>query len=183
MARARIIALGLVTLAYPFLVYWAMGRFQPRWMSLLLLLLALLRATSTRQPIWWAAAAGAGILSLLTTLFNQSLPLKLYPALMNFVMLLMFASSLRFGPPVVERLARLQDPDLPAFAVRYTRQVTWVWCGFFLGNGSAALVTALWASDRIWSLYNGGVAYGLMGLLFVGEWLLRGRIKAVHAHD
>lgn len=182
MTRIRALAFGLLTVAYPLLVYLAMGRFEPRWMALLLFALALLRALTSRQPLWMAAAAGAGVLALLTTLLNQALPLKLYPLLVNVVMLLVFATSLRFGSPVVERLARLQEPDLPPFAVAYTRKVTQVWCGFFVLNGGLALVTALWASDRTWALYNGLLAYVMMGVLFAGEWLVRRRVKAAHAH-
>lgn len=181
MTRIRALAFGLLTLAYPLLVYLAMGRFEPRWMALLLFTLALLRALTSRQPLWMVAAAGAGVLALLTTLLNQTLPLKLYPLLVNVVMLLVFATSLRFGPPVVERLARLQEPDLPPFAVAYTRKVTQVWCGFFVLNGGLALVTALWATDRTWALYNGLLAYVMMAVLFAGEWLVRRRVKAAHA--
>ena len=182
MARVRVVALGALTLAYPLLVYLAMGRFEPRWMALLLFALATLRALSARQPMWWVAAAAAGVLALLSTVFNQLLPLKLYPALVNVVMLALFGASLRFGPPLVERLARLQDPVLPPYAVAYTRRVTQVWCGFFVFNGALALVTALWMSDRAWALYNGLLAYGLIGLLFAGEWLVRQRVKAAHRH-
>ena len=53
MARVRVVALGALTLAYPLLVYLAMGRFEPRWMALLLFALATLRALSARQPMWW----------------------------------------------------------------------------------------------------------------------------------
>lgn len=182
MARARVAAFGLVSLAYPLLVYLAMGRFEPRWLALLLFALAVLRALTTRQALWWCAAAGAGLLAVAATVFNEALPLKLYPALVNAVMLAMFATSLRFGPPLVERLARLQEPDLPPFAVVYTRRVTQVWCGFFVLNGGLALVTALYASDRIWALYNGVLAYVMMGALFAGEWCVRRKVKAAHAH-
>ncbi len=182
MARARMVVVAALSLAYPVLVYVAMGRFEPRWLSLLLFGLAVLRALSTRQPLWWAAAAGAGLLAGLATVLNQALPLKLYPALVNVVMLVVFATSLRFGPPLVERLARLQEPDLPDFAVAYTRRVTQVWCGFFVLNGGLALFTALYASDRVWMLYNGMLAYVMMGVLFAGEWLVRRRVKAAHAH-
>jgi uncharacterized membrane protein len=65
---------------------------------------------------------------------------------------------------------------MPPHGVIYTRKVTWAWCGFFALNGTAALVTALWASERIWALYNGLVAYVLIGLLFAGEWLVRQRV-------
>jgi uncharacterized membrane protein len=182
MTRLRMVVFGALSVAYPLLVYLAMGRFDPRWLALLLFGLALLRALATRQPIWAVTAAGAGLLALLATTFSQTLPLKLYPLLVNVVMLLVFATSLRFGPPLVERLARLQEPDLPDFAVAYTRRVTQVWCGFFVLNGSLALVTALWASDRTWALYNGLLAYVMMGVLFAGEWLVRRRVKAAHAH-
>ena len=77
MARARVVVVAALSLAYPVLVYAAMGRFEPRWLSLLLFGLALLRALTTRQPLWWAAAAGAGLLAALATLLNQALPLKL----------------------------------------------------------------------------------------------------------
>ena len=159
-----------------------LGRFEPRWLALLLLALALLRAAATRQAMWLAAAGGAGLLAALATWFNDALPLKLYPALVNAVMLVVFAISLRFPPSAVERLARLGDPDLPPEGVLYTRRVTQVWCGFFIVNGILALVTALWASDRVWAIYNGLLAYGLMGLLFGGEWLVRQRVMATHRH-
>ena len=61
-----------------------------------------------------------------------------------------------------------------------TRTVTKVWCGFFVANGLAALGTALWASPKVWSLYNGVVAYLLMGVLFAGEYLVRLRFKRLH---
>ena len=53
----------------------------------------------------------------------------------------------------------MQEPDLDARGQAYTRRVTQVWCGFFVLNGSLALATALWASEEIWALYNGLIAY------------------------
>lgn len=155
-----------------------LGRFEPRWLAVLLCALALLRAFATRERIWLFAAAGTALLALWATAFNASLPLKLYPALVNAAMLLLFGLSLRFPPTVVERLARLQEPDLPPEAVGYTRRVTQMWCGFFILNGGIAVITALWSSERVWALYNGLIAYVLMGTLFAGEWLVRQRVKA-----
>ncbi|TWI13316.1 hypothetical protein [Aerolutibacter ruishenii] len=168
----------LLSLAYPLAVYAMLGRFEPRWLAVLLFALALLRAFATREKHWLWAALGTGLLAAWAMLANAALPLKLYPALVNGVLLLVFGLSLRFGAPVAERLARLQQPDLPAAAVAYTRRVTQVWCGFFVLNGSLALATALWASERVWALYNGLVAYGLIGTLFAVEWLVRQRVKA-----
>lgn len=81
---------------------------------------------------------------------------------------------------MVERLARLREPDLPLVAVAYTRRVTQVWCVFFIINGALAFATAVWASDAVWSLYTGVIAYILMGLLFGAEFLFRLRFKRLH---
>ena len=171
--------LWLCTLLYPLAIYFGLARFEPRSLALLLLGLAVLRLWVTRERVWVAAAAGAGVLVALTMIGNHKLPLKLYPVVVNAVMLSLFALSLRYPPTVIERLARLQHPQLPPSGVAYTRRVTQVWCGFFVFNGSLALITALYASDATWALYNGLLAYLLMGLLFAGEWLLRPR----HEHD
>jgi len=165
--------LWLATLLYPLAIYFGMGRFEPRWLALLLLGLALLRLLVTRENVWIAAAAGAAVLVAASMVSNSGLPLKLYPALVNAVMLVIFGLSLRYPPSVIERLARLQHPDLPQEGIAYTRRVTQVWCGFFVLNGGIALYTAVWASAAIWALYNGLIAYVLMGLLFAGEWLVR----------
>lgn len=183
MNRVRAALFIALSLAYPLVVYLALGRFEPRWLALLLVALALLRALATRQPVWLAAAAGAVLLAVLTSIFNDALPLKLYPALVNAVMLAVFAVSLRFPPTVVERIARLTEPELPPRGVAYTRRVTQVWCVFFIFNGALALATALWTTDRIWALYNGLIAYVLMGSLFAGEWLVRQRVRAVQRND
>lgn len=183
MNRVRAALFIALSLAYPLVVYLALGRFEPRWLALLLVALALLRALATRQPVWLAAAAGAVLLAVLTSIFNDALPLKLYPALVNAVMLAVFAVSLRFPPTVVERIARLTEPELPPRGVAYTRRVTQVWCIFFIFNGALALATALWTTDRIWALYNGLIAYVLMGSLFAGEWLVRQRVRAVQRND
>jgi len=174
--RLSAILFVVISAAYPLLVYAALGRLSPRWLALLLVALAALRATAARQPFWWAVTGGAAVLALSSFFADALAPLKLYPVLVNAVLLLVFAASLRWPPSAVERIARLRHPDLPPRGVAYTRRVTWVWCGFFTVNGALALTTALWASERIWALYNGLIAYGLMGLLFAGEWLVRRRV-------
>jgi len=35
----------------------------------------------------------------------------------------------------------------------------------------------IWAPLSWWTLYTGLIAYGLMGLLFAGEWLVRQRVR------
>lgn len=180
--RWRIALVWLATLLYPLVIYFGLGRFEPRWLALLLLAIVLARAAISRDPVWLAAAAGALILVVVSALANQILPLKLYPVLVNAVMLGVFSLSLRHPPSAIERIARLREPDFPPEAIVYTRKVTIVWCLFFIANGAIAFATALWASDRVWATYNGLIAYLLMGLLFVGEWLVRQRVRARSGH-
>lgn len=175
-------AFAALTLLYPLLVYLGLSHFEPRWLALLLLAFALVRLGASRQPLTWAVALAAALLALATFLANAALPLKLYPVAVNGVLLALFGASLAHPPSAVERLARLTRPDLPAAAVVYTRKVTWVWCVFFVFNGGLAAATALWASDAAWALYNGLVAYVLMGALFAAEWLVRQRVMLRDAH-
>lgn len=168
----------LLTAAYPFAVAFGLGRVEPQWFALALVGLALLRAAVSGQALWWAAAAGAVLLAAFSWAGQGWLPLKMYPVLVNAVLLAVFGISLWRGPPVIERLARLAEPGLPPEGVAYTRRVTEAWCVFFLLNGAAAAASALWLSTEGWALYNGFIAYLLIGAMFGGEWLLRRRLKA-----
>lgn len=177
--RATTVVAAVATMAYPFAVWFGLARFEPRWLALLLLALVLLRAGEmrSRRAVLFAAL-GAGALVVVTWLRNDALPLKLYPVVVNATLLAVFAASLVRPPTVIERLARLSDPSLPAAAIPYVTRVTRVWCAFFVANGAIALWTALAASDAVWALYNGAIAYVLIGALLLGERLVR----PTHAH-
>lgn len=178
LSKLSMLAAALATLAYPLVVYLGFGRIEPFWLAIALVALVLVRALATRDAVWLFAAVGASILALASVMGSSWVPLKLYPALVSAVLLVVFSASVLRPPTVIERIARLAEPGLPAAAVPYTRAVTLVWCVFFVCNGSIALATALWASNEAWVLYNGLVAYVLMGALFAGEWLVRQRVRA-----
>ncbi len=169
---------AVLTLLFPLAVWFGHGKVEPRWLAVLLMLAALSRLPAMKVSLAarWSAAA-ALVLAAGAVWANALLPLKLYPVLVNAALLAAFAYSLASPPSMIERMARLTEPDLPPAAIAYTRVVTQVWCGFFVVNGSIALGTAIWASPAVWSLYNGVIAYGLMGLLFAGEYLVRIRFK------
>lgn len=179
--RLRTVARALValaTVAYPFVVYLGLGRWNPVWIALALAGLLFLRAWSARDPVWLAAGCGALVLGAATQLEGNWLPLKLYPLMVSGVLLVVFAVSLWKPPSVIERIARVREPQLPASGVAYTRKVTLAWCIFFACNGLISAATALWGSDATWALYNGLLSYGLVGAFFGAEWLLRRRLRA-----
>ncbi|MNE71751.1 hypothetical protein D3C80_1676500 [compost metagenome] len=163
---------------YPFAVHLGIEHFAPWQFALLLGGLWLARAMTGEGRLAQLLPACAAIaFCLLLAAMNSTLLLRWYPVLINASLLGVFGLSLIHGPPVVERLARLREPDLPPAAVAYTRQVTKVWCLFFLGNGLTAAALALWAPLNWWALYNGLIAYLLMGALFAGEWWVRQRVR------
>ncbi|WP_163558683.1 hypothetical protein [Halomonas sp. NO4] len=164
-----------LALAWPLLV-WGLHDLLGSWP--LLAVGAGLLAWRLPEARRLAAIAAAGLL-LTGLLVNAELGMRAYPVAINAVMLTVFAASLWQGPPVIERLARLRQPDLPEAGVRYTRRVTQVWCAFFFANGSIAAWTACCTSLATWSLYNGVISYGLIALMFSGEWLCRRRLRRI----
>ncbi|HSC84093.1 MAG TPA: hypothetical protein VLC30_10800 [Pseudomonas sp.] len=178
MARLFGLLLLVAGLLYPFAVYYGMEHLSPRLFAALLGGLWLARALSHPGKPGSRWMAGAALtFCLLLGLAGEPALLRWYPVLLNLMLLALFGLSLKFGPPLVERLARLREPELPEHAVRYTRQVTGVWAGFFLCNALVVTALILWAPLSWWTLYTGLIAYGLMGLLFAAEWLIRQRVR------
>ena len=175
------IVLGAVSLLFPFLALFLAHPLGPMVVVLALVAVLVLRAVTglgkgQPQALTWAALAAACLLGV-GSLINADLAMRTYPVLMSVAMLAAFALSLARPPSMIERFARVLEPDLPEAGVRYTRTVTWVWCGFFVINAIVALWTALAASLETWALYNGLISYALMGLLLGGEFLVRGPVR------
>lgn len=183
LASSRILAIVLAVLLvlYPLLVYVGIQEFGPRILALILLAVASVKLVITklaRQPLGngaWLLLAAA-MASGLTLITGSVLGLKFYPVVVSFILLCVFGVSLYKPPSMIERFARLQTPDLPVQAIAYTRKVTWVWCGFFILNGTIATAT-LFTNDKIWALYNGLLSYIFMGILLAGEYVVRLRLQ------
>jgi uncharacterized membrane protein len=171
--------IGLLTLLYPFAVYFGTQYFETwKIAGLLVILLGIRLIASISVKHWSSPLFLVGVLYFCFAIWSDKLlALRFYPVVANVAVLVLFSWSLLSPPSFIERIARIQDPDLPPEGVIYTRRVTQIWCLFFILNGGIALVTALWCSFEIWSLYNGLIAYVLMGILFVGEYMVRMRTQ------
>jgi uncharacterized membrane protein len=179
--RAVTVLAVLITLVYPLAIWFGEGRIEPRFLAGLLLLIGLTRLpTLVVDPTGLLWLGATMLLVILAIWFNALLPLKFYPVFVNTALLSAFIYSLIVPPSMIERFARFREPELPVAAIYYTRRVTQIWCVFFAINGAIALITALWASAALWTLYNGFIAYLLMGLLFTGEYLVRWRFRLRH---
>lgn len=173
----------LLLLLYPLAVWagltrWGTTILAPLLAAVFASRLLVLRGNLHRHMWLGKALAGVGtLLALASWGLKQSHWLLYYPVLVNVLLLLLFAYSLFSPPTVVERLARITEPQLDATGVAYTRRVTQVWCGFFIVNGAIALATCLSGDIALWTLYNGGISYLLMGALMGIEWIVRKRIR------
>nr|WP_154325545.1 hypothetical protein [Pantoea sp. 201603H] len=169
-------------LVWPFLIWFGLAHNSLHWLLPLMALLLMLRLYQSRHfsgpmrfVIQGSALAGI-ILCIASSLLKTHQLLLYWPVVVNGVMLGVFGGSLWTSMPLVERLARLREPELPPAGVRYTRRVTQVWCVFFIFNGAIALLTILYGNLKVWTLWNGMLAYMLIGILMAGEWLIRRRV-------
>jgi uncharacterized membrane protein len=171
-----------MVLVYPFIVLFGLRVLPLQYLGIFFIVLAglrlaLLRSQAKKNILPMLLSLVLLLVAAHAVLANDPKGLRFYPVAVNTVMLFVFATSLWNGPSFIERLARISEPDLPSAAVAYTRKVTVVWCLFFIGNGLIALYTALFSSFDTWALYNGAIAYGLIGLLFGVELLFRRKVK------
>ena len=180
MAILLAVLVGAAALFYPFLVYWGLSRFSPRFTACLLLavfgirfLLGRARAGAVPLRPLLPLVLVVILTSTLVLIFNRHDLILYNPVLINAVLLLTFAHTLKFPPAMIERFARVWEPEMPPEAVPYCRKVTVVWCVFFAVNGAVALWTALLGDLPLWTLYNGLISYGLMGIVFATEWVVR----------
>ncbi|MCG9697830.1 hypothetical protein [Shewanella sp. Isolate11] len=166
---------GLLLIGYPVAVYFGLNYLPPGIIALVLCLILLLRLAILKQQVkamLIPVLVGIG-LTAGSFIAKRNDWLLYYPVVINLSMLFLFAYSLKQGPSMIERLARLKQPDLPDEAIPYLKKVTLLWCGLFVLNGTVAFYTARFTSLEFWTLYNGFIAYLLIGSLLGGEWLYR----------
>ena len=188
MGTVAAVLLGTVLLAYPLFVWFGLSQGSPRHVAAILLLVvapiaAIRMRKSQRAAMRGLAAVPLATVSclVLSAVLDAEAFMLAVPVLINAIFLAVFGWSLRSGAmPMVERFARLQEPDLPPEKQAWCRTWTVLWSVFFVANGSTALVLALLvvaeAAPRAWwATYNGLIAYVLMGIMFASEWTMRRR--------
>lgn len=180
--RLGLVIVGAAALiAYPVLVYAALTQYSARDAGILLaavfIPMAIVRArglSHAQRRSFAAVPVLVGLCIAATVLANRSGFLLLAPVVTNLVLLGGFSWTLRRGRvPMIERFARLSETDLGEAELRWCRQWTVVWSSFFLFNVVMASALALRDDPQWWALYNGLVAYVIMGGLFAGEYVVR----------
>lgn len=169
----------LLVLAYPLLVYVAYTRLETRAVALALAALwavvlwlraggrpaALLPLLRQHAPLVLVLAAGLAS--------GRRIVLLVLPALVSLYLLATFGSSLRRGPSMVERFARLFESEFPDWKRPYCRKLTALWCVFLAANAACIVLLALAAPFEWWVVYTGGIFYALFGALMLCEYAFR----------
>lgn len=125
------------------------------------------------------AAAAAALLYRYWPLLEQNFSLLYLVQECGFygLMAASFGQSLMKGRVAFcTQLADKEHGPLTAQEVLYTRRVTAAWAAFFVLMLSATLVLYRFAPLRIWSIFGNFFALPLVGLMFVGEYLVRRRV-------
>ena len=166
----------VASLAYPAAVYFGRSAVPPlTFVAAAVLLMTLrtitLNASAARQQRGLLIASAATLVILAA--LDPPVAAKAYPVVMSAAVAALFGMSLAHPPSLIERYARLRQPDLPPEARDYCRAVTMVWTAWLLLNALIALALAVFGSDAAWALWTGVIAYLIMGLLLAGEFVLR----------
>ena len=165
------IALSVVSVIYPFALFFA-GDFA-FWVVWALAVLWIARGAFSSGFERRLSVLAAGFF-IVCMIFRGGFLAYLYPVLVSLAFLAFFAFSLK-NEAVITKIARLKEPDLDEKSVVYTRNLTKIWCAFFVFNAAISLALALIDDKLYWSVYSGAVSYALMGTLFFGEILFRKR--------
>jgi len=163
---------GIFVVAYPFAVFYALKQeIATRFIGLVLLVLVSFSFLRNKNKYIFILGL---VLSFLVILFNQDVFLKLYPVLMNLGLGCIFALSLRKTPVITQFAQKMQKRPLNTKTIIYTKHATIAWAIFMFVNTVLSFIT-VFLSDRIWVLYNGFISYILIGIMMLGEYIVRKR--------
>ena len=186
MSRWRIAAVATALAGYALLSHGLMTWWpeQPWSIAVLFgpLLIGLLTTGLVKRHV--PSLLGAAGLGLVLALVQQhdggsrvEMLYVLQHAAMHAVMAYGFGITLRAGstPLITQMAARLQR-HLPDAQRVYTRRLTAVWCGYFIGMIGLSLLLYRLAPWSWWSFYCNVLTPLAALALFVGEYLLRYRL-------
>jgi uncharacterized membrane protein len=182
----RIVSAVLVVVAYAVLAHYsnavpghedlgALLAIAPVWIAAVIL-----AWRSRHRRIGLLACALAAVLALIEwkTLRSHFSWLYLIQQSGTYGLLgVSFGRSLAAGHvPLCTRFATLAHGSLSPDAVRYTRTVTLAWTIFFCAMSAAVLIVYVAAPLRAWSVFTNFCTAPLVGLMFIGEYLVRLRV-------
>lgn len=173
------VLLFIASVAYPFIVYFSIEDNQSLLIPIVLMTILLVKLVMGGREYLrmnFMLFFFGLVMSIMYVVRQEEVYMLLYPTIVNLALLVLFGQSLvGERKPIVEYMASFTTPKEKQtdFFKKYCRRVTMTWCIFFIINGSFAFYTAEFCSREVWTMYNGFIAYLLIGLLFVIEYVIR----------
>jgi len=166
-------------IAYPAIVFFLRGSFDPVLFVLLALLVVGLRLAFGRfgAGAWRTALAAVALGLAALALVDGPLAVRAYPVLLSLAAAFVFGITLWRSPSLVEQFALATGEPWSPELQHYCRNVTLIWTVWLCLNAAVAAELALSGSDRAWALWTGLLSYGVSALLFAGEWTVRRFLK------
>ena len=166
----------IITVLYPFLIYYLLSNISSfHVISLILLLVVVINFLKIKSIIILFIGL---ILTLFLSFTNNEIFLKIYPVCMNLIVSLAFLGSL-LKTPLITLFAQKLKYEITDDDLSYTRKATIAWGVFMFLIMILSLIT-VFMSDFTWALFNGLIAYILIGLMFIIEYIVRTRIRKNH---
>lgn len=182
--RAVVFAIvAVVAAVYPFLVYFGLSEYGIRPLAYALLIILSLRIILWQQfkPIEKTVLLVlVSFLCVLAAWTQSEELLRYYPVLMNAGFGAAFLLSLRSERSLIEQIMVVMNRDFPETAKGYLRGLTLAWGLLLMLNALVSFYTACCLSLKLWTIYNGAIAYLVFAVFTLGELVYRHFYKKRH---
>lgn len=149
--------------------------FDPAWSMLVLMLVdACVVALIIRSRT--ALLVGVLLAALLAVaVWSHQQILAVLPSVaLNLMLASVFGATLRAGEtPLIVGIAELDQGALEPKFARYLRGLTQAWAIFFVAMAGLSVMLMLYAPFEWWSLFVNVLAWPLIGVMFIAEWVVR----------
>lgn len=182
----RVIAIALIA-AYPLLVHVALVFAVPQLLFIApMLFLAgicwqgLVNRNNRVWLVFSLLCTGIALLEYLDlTLYLLFLPPVVIPLLLLFI----FGRTLISGrEPLITAIGEAARGPLSVAMRSYTRRLTQLWCVVFVMMIAWSAILPWLEQPELWSWFTNIINYGVVGVLFVGEFMLRKKLFPNHNH-
>lgn len=182
----RVIAIALIA-AYPLLVHIALVFAVPQLLfvaPMLFLAGVCWQGLGNRNKTVWL------VFSLLcaAVLLLEYLGLTLYllflpPVVIPLLLLFIFGRTLVNGrEPLITAIGEAARGPLSQAMRTYTHRLTQLWCLVFVAMILWSAILPWLEQPELWSWFTNIINYGVVGVLFVGEFMLRKKLFPTHNH-
>lgn len=179
MKRVAHIASALFLFASPWVLCWTLSQHRVAVAAAALVAWVVIRTlplllTAGRQQRTAALQLPviALVFAILGWVFHEGRWLMVLPSAAQAMFGAAFLRSL-WRTPLVENFARMVKPELSVPERAHCRSWTAIWGMYLLMLAAVGLGLAKWASLSVWTIYVGVANYGLLGMLFAVEYVVR----------